>query len=117
MGLASAHLYRFFGESVRFNAGFFIAIGMAVFVWYLLYKTTWGFELRTVGKNPDASRYAGISTTWITILAMSLSGALAAWQVREKFWGLPGVNPKPYLRESVSTLSRYPFWQAIILWE
>jgi simple sugar transport system permease protein len=75
--LPSAHLYRFFGESVRFNAGFFIAIGMAVFVWYLLYKTTWGFELRTVGKNPDASRYAGISTTWITILAMSLSGALA----------------------------------------
>ncbi len=73
----SAHLYRFFGESVRFNIGFFIAIGMAFLIWYLLFKTTWGFELRTVGQNPNASKYAGINITRITIIAMTLSGALS----------------------------------------
>ena len=73
----SAKLYRFFEPPLRFNIGFFIAIAAAVIIWFLLYKTTWGFEFRSVGINPNASRYAGINSSLVTILAMSLSGALS----------------------------------------
>jgi general nucleoside transport system permease protein len=77
----SAWLPQFFGS--RFHLGFFIALGIAYLVYWFLFKTTWGFNLRTVGANPKAGRYAGMSTTWGIILAMTLSGALA---------GLAGAN-------------------------
>ena len=74
----SAHLLRFFdGTSLRLHIGFLIAIGVAVLIWYILYKTTWGFELRSVGLNPFASKYAGINSSMVTILALSVSGAIS----------------------------------------
>ncbi|MCJ7518539.1 MAG: ABC transporter permease [Anaerolineaceae bacterium] len=74
----SAHLLRFFeSTSLRLHLGFFIALGVAVLIWFILYKTTWGFEFRSVGLNPHASKYAGMSSSLITILAMSTSGALS----------------------------------------
>ncbi len=42
--LDSAHLFRFFPEPIRFHLGFFVAILVAVVVWILLFKTTWGYE-------------------------------------------------------------------------
>jgi simple sugar transport system permease protein len=81
--LETAKLPRLFDTPIRFHAGFFIAILMAVAVYYLLFKTTWGFELRMVGSNPNAARYAGVKITRTTILAMVLSGALA---------GMAGAN-------------------------
>ncbi len=79
----SAMLPRFFGDPVRFHLGFFIALGVAWLVYWFLFKTKWGFDLRTVGSNPFAARYAGMNVTTVTIVAMSLSGALA---------GLAGAN-------------------------
>ncbi|MDW8269388.1 MAG: ABC transporter permease [Anaerolineae bacterium] len=79
----SAELPRFFPDPIRFHLGFFIALGMAAFVFWFLFKTTWGFEVRTVGQNPDAARYAGMNITRNIIIAMCLSGALA---------GLAGAN-------------------------
>ena len=79
----SAWLPRFFPEPIRFHLGFFIALGIAYLVYWYLFKTTWGFELRTVGTNPNAAKYAGMNVTKNIILAMSLSGALA---------GLAGAN-------------------------
>jgi simple sugar transport system permease protein len=73
----SAHLYRFFEPPLRLHLGFVLAILVAVLIWYLLFKTTWGFEFRSVGLNPHASRYAGVNATLITVLAMTLSGAIA----------------------------------------
>lgn len=75
--LPSAHLYRFFPDPIRFHLGFFIAIALAFVVWFFLFKTTWGYELRSVGLNPNASRYAGINITVVTVAAMTLSGAIA----------------------------------------
>ena len=46
-------------------------------MYWLLFKTTWGFNLRTVGANPNAARYAGMNITSNIILGMTLSGALA----------------------------------------
>jgi len=52
---------------------------VAVLVWWLLWKTTMGFEIRTAGANPDAARYAGINVGRTIILTMALSGALAGF--------------------------------------
>jgi ABC-type uncharacterized transport system permease subunit len=57
--------------------GFIIAIVMALIVWWLLQKTTVGFEIRMVGLNPDASRYAGIKVAQTLILTMVISAILA----------------------------------------
>jgi ABC-type uncharacterized transport system permease subunit len=73
----SAEIPQFFASPIRFHLGFFIALGIAYLVHWLLFKTTWGFNLRTVGANPNAARYAGINITNNIILAMTLSGALA----------------------------------------
>jgi simple sugar transport system permease protein len=61
----------------RLHIGLFLAIGAAIFVWWLMQKTTLGFELRTVGANPNAARYAGINITRNIVSAMAISGALA----------------------------------------
>jgi simple sugar transport system permease protein len=57
--------------------GFIIAILVAFIVWWLLSKTTVGFEIRMVGLNPSAARYAGIKVAKTLILTMVISGFLA----------------------------------------
>jgi len=75
--LDSARLPRFFGSPIRFHMGFFVALLVAFLVWWFLYKTRWGFDFRSVGANPHASRYAGMSIVVTIVAAMSLAGALA----------------------------------------
>lgn len=57
--------------------GFVIAVLAAVATWWFLWRTTVGFEIRTVGLNPNAARYAGMKVARMVILAMVLSGILA----------------------------------------
>jgi general nucleoside transport system permease protein len=57
--------------------GVVLALLTAVAVWYFLWRTTWGFELRTVGANSAAAAYAGIAVSRNVVLAMGLSGLLA----------------------------------------
>ena len=59
------------------NLGLLIAAGAIVLVWWLLFRTTLGFEIRTVGANPDAARYAGMRPRVLIIFTMSLCGVLA----------------------------------------
>ena len=73
----TAEIPQFFESPIRFHLGFFIALAIAWVVWWLLFKTTWGLNLRIVGANPRAARYAGLNTSNSIIIAMSLSGALA----------------------------------------
>jgi general nucleoside transport system permease protein len=73
----SAMLPRFFPDPLRFNWGFVLAIGVAVLVWWLLFKTTIGLEIRSVGANPDGARYAGMNIVKNFVIAMTFSGALA----------------------------------------
>ncbi len=63
--------------SLRVHAGLFVALGAAVLISWLLFRTTIGFEFRAVGANPNAARYAGISVTKVYILVMMIAGALA----------------------------------------
>jgi simple sugar transport system permease protein len=73
----AAFLPRFLGHPATVHWGFVLAIA-AVFIthWYL-FKTTWGFELRTVGANPSAAKYGGMNVSRNIILTMFLSGCLA----------------------------------------
>ncbi len=64
-------------EGLRVHWGFVLALLAAYLVGWLLNKTTLGFEIRTVGANPDAAKYAGINVKRIIILTMALSGMLA----------------------------------------
>ena len=59
------------------HLGVFIAFLAVPIIWFLLYRTTRGFEIRTVGANLDAARYAGMRPRWITVLTMGLAGGLA----------------------------------------
>ena len=72
--LENAHLARLTG---RLHLGFFVAILVAVLAYYFLFKTTWGFSLRTTGQNPNAAEYAGIRSKWQYIIAMMLGGGMA----------------------------------------
>ncbi|MDH7485646.1 MAG: ABC transporter permease [Anaerolineae bacterium] len=73
----TAELPRFFPAPLRLNVGFLLALATAAVVYWFLFKTTTGFEIRTVGANPRAARYAGMNITRNFVLAMVLSGALA----------------------------------------
>lgn len=64
-------------DGLRIHWGFVLALLVAFLIWWLLNKTTLGFEIRTVGLNPDAAQYAGINVKRTIILTMMLSGALA----------------------------------------
>jgi simple sugar transport system permease protein len=59
------------------HIGFFIMLVTVWFVGWFLNRTTLGFELRTVGANPNAARYAGMSVPRNIIFALAFSGALA----------------------------------------
>jgi ABC-type uncharacterized transport system permease subunit len=78
-----AFLPRFLPHPVSIHWGFVLALVITVITGWFLFKTIWGFELRTVGANPDAARYGGISVAKNYVLAMFLSGSLA---------GLAGVS-------------------------
>jgi ABC-type uncharacterized transport system permease subunit len=68
--------YPKFGDT-RLHLGFVVALVAAVFVWWLLNRSTIGFELRAVGANADASRTAGMSVGRAYVIAMVVAGALA----------------------------------------
>ncbi len=65
------------GARGMLHLGLVLMIAAVWFTNWFLNKTTLGFELRTVGTNPDAARYAGMSVKRSVIFAMALSGALA----------------------------------------
>jgi ABC-type uncharacterized transport system permease subunit len=73
--LGNAELPTFFGTGI--HLGVVIAFALVPVVWWLLWRSTLGFEIRTVGANPDAARYAGMRPAFLTILTMSLCGLLA----------------------------------------
>jgi len=92
----SAMLPSLFPSPIRFHAGFFVALACAALVYWLLFKTTIGFELRTVGANPRGARYAGINLTWNFVLAMFLSGGLAGLAAANEIMGLIHYMPNAF---------------------
>lgn len=61
----------------RLHAGLIIAVIVSIIAAVVLWRTTWGFHIRVVGKNPIAAQAAGIQVNWILLSALMASGALA----------------------------------------
>jgi simple sugar transport system permease protein len=75
-------------EGHRLNIGFLLALGAVWLVWWLMYRSTIGFEFRAVGSNPDGGRYAGMSVAWVYVAVMAVSGALAGMAGANSILGL-----------------------------
>jgi simple sugar transport system permease protein len=75
--LLSAQIPWIFGPPYRVHWGVAIAVVTALIMWWVIYRTTLGFEVRTVGQNPGAAKYAGIRVNWIVVLTMMIAGGLA----------------------------------------
>jgi simple sugar transport system permease protein len=77
-------------EGTRLHAGFLIALIAAAVVWFLLYRTVFGYKIRTVGLSRGAAAYAGISWGRTIALAMLLSGLLGGLGEAVDALGLQG---------------------------
>ncbi|MFQ5340799.1 MAG: ABC transporter permease [Anaerolineae bacterium] len=69
----------------------FIALGIAVLLYFLLAKTKLGYEIRAYGHSPAAARYAGIGTFRMSVLVFVLGGAVAGLAGYHYFAAVPGV--------------------------
>jgi general nucleoside transport system permease protein len=74
---ANAQLPHVGGPPPEVDAGFLVALAAAGVVWWLLSRSTIGFQFRTVGANPSAARSAGMSVERSWALVMAIAGALA----------------------------------------
>lgn len=61
----------------KLPSGFFIAVILGIFIWWVLGRTTSGFRIETVGRNRHAAWYSGISVKRTVVSAMVVSGAIA----------------------------------------
>lgn len=72
------------------NFAFFFALVTAAFVWWLIWRSRLGYEIRVVGQNPQAAGYAGISVSRTIIISMIISGALAGLMAVNVVYGAQG---------------------------
>ncbi|MDQ3526099.1 MAG: ABC transporter permease [Chloroflexota bacterium] len=77
-------------EGTRLHAGIVIAVVCAIALWYLLFRMSFGFKVRTVGLSRGAANYSGISWRGIFVLAMAISGLLAGLAGAGEALGLHG---------------------------
>jgi simple sugar transport system permease protein len=94
----TAYLPQFFPDnlSISINVGIFLALAAVAVVYWLLFKTTLGFEIRAVGANPRAARTAGISVARNFILAMAISGGLAGMAGAHDILGVIHYMPNAF---------------------
>ena len=103
------------------HLGVFIALGVVVVVHVILNRTRWGFDLKVIGDNEKAARYAGIDTRRNIILAMMLSGALAGLAGAIQMLGVQhrlqhGFSPGyGYTGIIIAWLSRLNPWAVILV--
>ena len=90
-----ARLPHLAGQGLRLHAGIILALLAAAGVAWLLGRSTWGFELRVAGANPDAALTAGIDVGRATVMAMVLSGALAGLAGANQVLGVPSYSLAP----------------------
>lgn len=90
----SARLPSLYGDG-RVHIGFLVALAAVFFVYWLLFKTSVGFEFRAVGFNPDAGRYAGMNVVWIYFAVMAVSGALGGLAGANQILGLEPYRALP----------------------
>ncbi|MEO7119338.1 MAG: ABC transporter permease [Candidatus Limnocylindrales bacterium] len=84
------------GRAHEGTIGLIFPVIIVPIIFWLLYRSTIGFEIRTVGANPDAARYAGMRPRRIVILALTLGGALAGLGGATEILGVTRYLPAAY---------------------
>jgi simple sugar transport system permease protein len=92
--IGAAALPLVFGRDL--HLGVIVAYAFVPIFWWFVWKTTVGFEIRTVGANPDAARYAGMSPRRLIVLTMTLCGLLAGLAGVIYFLGDLGFYPATF---------------------
>ncbi|WP_338823059.1 putative riboflavin import permease protein RfuC [Moorella humiferrea] len=72
----------------KLNTGFLLALAMAFILWLFLFYTPWGYDLRVVGLNLPAARYAGVRSQKVIFGAMLASGAIGGLMGAERILGV-----------------------------
>ena len=78
------------------HAGVLIALAAIPIAWWILNRSTIGFEVRTVGANPDAARYAGMRPRLLTVGTLAVGGGLAGLAGTIEILGVAGYMPAAY---------------------
>jgi ABC-type uncharacterized transport system permease subunit len=97
----TAQLSPIFGSPYRVTFGFVIAVAAVVLVYWLLYRSSLGFEFRAIGLNPQAGAYAGMGVATTVTLAMALAGGLAGVAGANQVMGLAPYKATTGLAGSV----------------
>jgi len=87
--IADAQLPRLI-KGKRLHYGFVLAVVSAIVVWVIMKKTVLGYEMRAVGHNAEAARFAGIPVNLVIVKTALLSGGLAALAGFSEVAGLKG---------------------------
>lgn len=94
--LPTATLPPLMGPAFRLHAGFLLALAAILLAAWCLERTTLGFEIRTVGANPQAAQYAGMSVPRTLVLTMTLSGLCAGLAGSSEVLGLYHTLPAAF---------------------
>ncbi|HZJ25275.1 MAG TPA: ABC transporter permease, partial [Anaerolineales bacterium] len=90
--------------------GLLLGVLAAVILWFIVYRSRWGYEIRLIGDNPRAAEYAGINITRNTIYVMMLSGALAG------LGGMSEVTGVVHRLQTSPLAAGYGFTGIIVAW-
>jgi simple sugar transport system permease protein len=92
------------------HGGLLLGVLAAIVVWFIVYRSRWGYEIRLIGDNPHAAEYAGINITRNTIYIMALSGALAG------LGGMSEVAGVVHRLQTAPIAAGYGFTGIIVAW-
>lgn len=92
------------------HLGLVIGIVAAIILWFIIFRSRWGYEIRLIGDNPNAAQYAGINITRNTIWVMMLSGALAG------LGGMSEVAGVVHRLQTAPVAAGYGFTGIIVAW-
>lgn len=92
------------------HLGLAIGIVAAIILWFIIFRSRWGYEIRLIGDNPHAAQYAGINITQNTIWVMMLSGALAG------LGGMSEVAGVVHRLQTAPVAAGYGFTGIIVAW-
>ena len=76
----------------KIDISIFFALIALVIYWFIISRTTFGYEIRVIGQNPKAAKYAGIPTKRNTFLVMAIAGGFAGLAGSTNLMGQPGYN-------------------------
>jgi simple sugar transport system permease protein len=92
------------------HMGLLFGVLAAIILWFVVFRSRWGYEIRLIGDNPQAAKYAGINITRNTILVMMLSGALAG------LGGMSEVAGVVHRLQTSPVAAGYGFTGIIVAW-